>query len=202
MASDWPTLTEVKDYLGVGTASEDTQIGFLRVAAVDWIESYTGRAFWGATSGEQTAYYYARPPWVTPENRRVLRLFRDLNDANPTVTNGDGTSLTFSGADPEVLLYPTERGIGPWYELHLSSRKANFWTDVDAPIKIVGYLDHLGMPGPIFLACLKLCQHWYQGMHGGAGGANVVASRQTGLVVAPGEIPDEIYGMVEGYRRA
>lgn len=55
-------------------------------------------------------------------------------------------------------------------------------------------------PYELRMAVLLLCQYLYQSMFSGTGGETFIASRQTGLIVQPAEVPAHIRMMIDAWK--
>ena len=186
----YPTLAQVKARLGIGDTSEDTTITQVLNSAITTAEKYTGRLFVAATA---TREFRADAPYVTGDKRR-LNLFADLH-ALTTLTNGDGTVI----AALDYYLFPWE---APYYEVQLAVDSGLFFNSISQRISVAGNWGYSSTcPADVFQAIIDLAHYLYFGVHSGTGGANLQASRQTGLIVAPDQIPPKIVSVLDLYRR-
>lgn len=186
----YPTLAQVKTRLGIPDTTEDTTITQILNGAIDTAEKHCGRVFVAANA---TINYDAVAPYVT-KNKRVLHLFADLVSIT-TLTNGDGSVI----ASSDYRSWPFTT---PYYEIELDRRSGLIFTDATQPISVAGDWGYsASCPDAIFQAILDLCHYVYFGTHSGSGGANMQASRQTGMIVAPDVIPPKIEAVLDLFRR-
>jgi len=187
----YPTTTDLKAWLSIDGAGEDTELGKVVNGVIGFVERYTGRVF-VAAAGTRT--FEADAPYVNRDRRR-LNLLADLVSVT-TLTNGDGNVLSSS----DYTLYPQYGP--PYYEIQLDRRGVKVFQDSVQAISLLGSWGFSSScPAAVFEMILELCQFDYQALHSGSGGVNLIASRQTGLVVAPDAFPPRLREMLDQWRR-
>lgn len=88
----WPTLTDVKNYLGVTDASNDSYLTVQINGAIDSIERYCGRNFEAADLVES----HVNPDYSSTDNRNISLIINQppINSIT-SVKDGDGTDLEY-----------------------------------------------------------------------------------------------------------
>lgn len=181
------TSSDLKSYLGITSASDDTLLVLLIAQAQAYIESSTNRVF--EASADTTRHFDAwqdaassrytghRNPFyadtlagygvgaVLPERvggfgwQRTLYLDNDLCQIT-TIVNGDGTTVLASS-------YVTEpRNDPPYYALTLKESSGLVWTygaDVENAIAITGrWAYSLNAPADVKMATIELTSYLYR----------------------------------------
>lgn len=186
----YPTVTDVKTWLNISGATEDSELGFIVDGIKGFVEEYTGRVFVAAST---TKTFEACAPYVSGDKRR-LNLFTDLVSVT-SITNGDGSVLSAS----DYSLYPDA---APYYEIHLDRRGVRTWQSHVQAISIEGSWGYsAACPDSVFHVILELCQFAYNALHSGSGGPTLVSSRQTGMVVGPDTLPPRLRLALDQWRR-
>jgi len=184
------TAADVKTYLGVSGAGDDTLIGTLIDAAQAAIDTYTSRTFEAAA--DSTRYFDAAGEHIT---RGHLYVDGDLCQIT-TVTNGDSVVV----ASDEYTTMP--RNVTPFFGLRLLSNSNIIWTYTDEyinAITIVGrWAFSVTAPDDIAQACIRLASFYYRQKD--AQLADVTAI-EAGVVVSTPAMPAEVQMTLAKYRR-
>lgn len=191
----YPTTANVKTFLGVVGAGEDTLIGWLLEAAVAFVEKYCGHDF--VSQAGQTYEVVPEYPNLLA-GKRVL-LIRDVDlYAVTSVTNGDG--VVVAAGDYKLL----PRSGPPYYKIELDADSGLVWwrgSDGSGVVEIQGTTGYSSAcPDDVFLAILEIAAYEYRARQSGAGGVVTTATRQ-GIIVPPGSYPSYITDLLDPYRR-
>lgn len=191
----YPTVSDVKTYIGTASNTEDTLLEWLLAGAIAFVEKWTERNFVAAS--DQTIRVVPEYPNLLGRDRRKL-LIRDYDLAAVTsITNGDGEVL----AEADYLLRPPDGP--PYYCIEIYKWAGKCWTRgtvgyVEIEASSLGY--SATCPEDVFAAILALVAHLYRSRTSGASGPVSTATRQ-GLMIPPSTVPVDILQMLQPYRR-
>lgn len=192
----YPDLTDVRAYLGLGTAETDDDglIGTLLTDAIAFVEgpAGAGRVF-GATV-DSTRTYDA----LSDVDGRTLYVFDADLAAITTVVNGDGGTITASA-------YATEpRSDAPYYAITLKGSSGLSWTYEDDPegaINITGKWGYsTAVPGDIQQAVRRLAAWLYRQKDSSASGGDNIRVTEVGVII-PSAVPKDVMTTLIEYRR-
>lgn len=188
------TNTELKTYLGVTGAGDDTLLTNLISYAQKAIESYTGRVFEAAadttrkfTVGEDT-------------DEEILFFDEDLCAITSIITDADGSSpVTLTTA--EYVTQP--RNTTPYYAIKLLPSCAHSWTystDPQTGITVTGkWAWSTTVPNDIKHACTRLAAYFYRQKD--AGVYDTTAIPDAGVIQVPQGIPRDVQLILNPYVR-
>ena len=188
----YPVASDLQSWLGA--SATDAQMTTAVDAVVAFVEEYTGRRFVAAT---ETRYIPVRVPYV--RRKRELFLFDDLVSVS-SITNGDGSAVQVS----QYWLEGLARVPGPpFYKIQLYQTSGITWVAGDEErVTIAGDWGYsASCPDDVFEMILRMAQAEYMARQSGAMGQQVIGSRQTGIVMSPGAIPDDIMARLNSVRR-
>lgn len=140
-------------------------------------------------------WFYAQPPHVVQGGRRLI-FHEDL--AAGTFVSATVEGVTYGIDDVFVLRSPC----GDAYGLDVMRfGTLHRWTSRGSYITVRGRWKTTCYADAIKQLSLELGQYYYMAGQSGSGGETLVASRQTGLVIAEGKIPERILQRLGTYRR-
>lgn len=184
----WPSLTTIKQYLGITTTNDDAVLQLLADQAKTKIETFCGRRFVAQsmtrTYDEAYVDLYVRGD----------RLYLDDDVISITqITNGNGVIIDSA----DYVLEPVN--MTPKAIIRL--RGANAWIAwPDRDIEIVGLWGYSTIP-PLDVqhAYLRLIGYWYRQRD--AQVYDVTAFPETGQLIVPKGMPPDIVQDLTPYRR-
>jgi len=184
----YPTLSQVKAYMGVSGAGDDVPLAQILAGVVKQVESFCGRVFVAAAA---TRTFPVKPPYVY--NGLVLNLFADLV-AVTTLTNGDGDVI------PAAAYYLHEPNRVPYYQVRLLPESGYVFQSDGAgtAISLAGSWGYsTTCPEDVFLAIMEMCAD----AHGSrADGAGTQVSYQ-GTIIDKSKWGDNVLRVLEGRKR-
>lgn len=187
--TSYATVAELKTYLGISTATDDTLLADILTRTKAAIDAYTGRTF--LVSADTTKYLDA----CKDVDGRTLLLRSDCCGVT-TVTNGDTIVISST-------YYVTEpRNQTPYYGLTLKSSSGYTWTWNDDPENAITILGKWGYsetpPADIVQACLE----WAKQMYRGKDSQTIEAAyAEQGLVTVQPGIPKAVKVLLDPYRK-
>lgn len=189
----YPTLADLKTWMGVPDGTQDTPLTTANAAAIALIERETRRKFVAAAA---TRNFRVQDPWVK-RNNQVLNTFHEFT-ALTTLTNGDGVVIT--GA--QYWLWPPE---GPPYDqIELVPSAGLVFNDAASTTGRIAVNATWGfsadVPDDLRLAMLELGRALYESSKQGQGGQVVEVAK--GFQVIPAGLPQMVYAIVSNYIRA
>lgn len=198
-------LTELKRYLGITSASEDTLLGEIIDNVTREIATRTHRHFelesthGGGPPVTIHAHYFSPRRFVDGGNTLdaiTLNLNEDLYELT-SITNGDGVAISIS----DVTLYP-QNALPPYGQIRIKADKGIYWTgDHDASIVITGKWGYSQtVPGDIKQAALIMCKHYYEQRPGTSGLSAPVISAD-GVVIQSGSTMSDAMRILKSYIR-
>ena len=181
---------DVKAYLGIAEATDDTLITALVTRAQAAVNRFCNRVF-EATADSTRTFDASGPHIIGP----TLYLDRDLC-AITSITNGDGTTI----ASTKYVTLP--RNDTPYYGIKLKTNSGVLWTYVDdweGAISITGkWAYSLTAPADIVQATVRLAAFYYRQKDTPL---QDVTAIEAGVVIRPLAWPDDVRGLLAGYRR-
>ena len=184
---------DVKTYLGISGAGDDTLITALISRAQKAIDTYTQRTFEASADTERT-FDTSRDV-----DGPTLYLDEDLC-AITTITNGDGTEVT-------ATEYTTEpRNRTPYYAIRLLSSANVFWMqstttyDPEDAITVEGrWAFSTTAPADVVHACIRLAAYYYRQKD--AQVFDTTATPELGIITVPQGIPRDVELLLTPYRK-
>ena len=181
---------DVKAYLGIAEATDDTLITALVARAQAAIDRYCNRTFEAA--GNTTRTFDASGHHIIGS---TLYLDRDLCAIN-SITNGDGATV----APAKYVTLP--RNDTPYYGISLKTNSGVIWNYVDdweGAIEISGKWAYSeNAPADIVQAAVRLAAFYYRQKDTPL---QDVTAIEAGVVIRPLAWPDDVRGLLAGYRR-
>lgn len=184
------TTAELKEYLGIDGAGDDSLLDGIIDNAKGIIDRYCNRTF--EATADTTRYFDA----IYDVDGQYLVLDGDLS-AITTLTNGDGAVLTTAS-------YVTEpRNTTPYHRVRLKSASGKAWTyttDHEGAISIAGKWSYsVTPPDDIVHVCTRLAGYIYhQKDNAGELDRAVIAGNAT---ILPVQLPGDIRLMLAPYRK-
>jgi hypothetical protein len=183
-------LAEVKSYLGVQNATDDSLLTALMSRSSVAIDNHCGRTF--MASADSTRYFDA----IRDVQGRMLLLDTDLV-AITSITNGDGVAY-------QTTEYVTEpRNRTPYYAITLKTNVSRGWTYTDAPenaIAIVGkWAYSVAPPEDIKHACVRLVAYLYRQKDNSQDLDRTIIAGNT--TILPVDLPSDLTKFLAPYRR-
>lgn len=188
----YPNTAEVKTYLGISAGDDDALIAALLVDAQAIIENYTGRTI--LTTVTESRYYDA----IADVDGDTLYLRRDDDlYAVDTITNGDGVEVT----SDQYVLIPTSGP--PYYAIKIKSTASIAWTystyhenaiQVDADWT---YGENL----PDVEHALVRLTAWLYKQKDSSMPIDVPKVSASGVLIMPMDLPKDVKGILDRYRR-
>ena len=184
------SASDVKAYLGIAEALDDTLIGQLAARAQAAIDRYCNRTFEAAGNTTRT-FDASGHHMIGP----TLYLDRDLCAIN-SITNGDGTAI----ASTKYVTLP--RNDTPYYGIRLKTNSGVIWNYVDdweGAIEISGKWAYSeNAPADIVQAAVRLAAFYYRQKDTPL---QDVTAIEAGVVIRPLAWPDDVRGLLASYRR-
>ena len=183
------TTAELKEYLGIDGAGDDSLLDSMITHVQGIIDDYCNRAF---EASDTTRYFDA----IRDTNGNVLYLDRDLASIT-TVTNGDGAALN------ATTHYVTLDQSPPYWGLRLRTNAGTTWTyttDPERAIAIAGKWAYSATaPAAIKHAARRLAGYIYhQKDNAGELDRAVIAGNAT---IMPVQLPADIRLILAPYRK-
>lgn len=198
------TTAELKDFLDITDADDDTVLAQIIASAEDAIDNYTLRTF--EPKGPQAGHHAHK---FTP---LVRSRGGDLDDDEPrilwigdmdlceiqSVVNGNGVTIPSS----EYVTNPINHT--PWYAIALKRGSAYTWTytgnSPEGAVVVTGkYCYSLEAPEAVRMAMFKLCKAFYNGRADSTGDRDILTT--DGVVLAQNRIPADVTTLLRPYRR-
>lgn len=183
-----PTLAELKTYLGISGSSEDTALTQVKDSVQNLIERHTGRVF---AVNPTLREFDAERPYVSRDKRTLLF----YAEASGVVSLGNGCgAAALTTDDYDWLSLEADRG-EPYYGIRLRKHSSQRWMSCKSQRIGVNaaWNEFTGTNADsAFHLMLDMCQYFYKARSSGRGGALTVASRQTGIVVEPGDLEPQL----------
>lgn len=190
VAGIYANATDLKTYLNIDEATDDSLLDTLLAAAQQAIDSYCARVFEKST--DETRYFDA----YRDVEGRTLYLDRDLCSIT-TITNGDGVEV----AANEYVTEP--RNGAPYDRIRLLSSSSKSWTYITDPenaISIVGRWAYAtSAPDDISHACVRLAAYYYRQRD--AQVFDTTATPELGVITIPQGMPADVKILLDPYRR-
>lgn len=187
----YATTAELKTYLGISEATDDTLLGVLLAAAQVAIDAYCRQTFEAAA--DTTRYFDA----VRDVDGRKLLLDAPLA-AITTITNGDSVAVTTGQ-------YVTEpRNAAPYYALALKSNVAVAWTHTGTPENAISILGRwaysVSAPADIKQTTIRLAAYLYR-QKDNSGDLDRGIAIGGNAMLLPAQLPKDIQQLLRPYRR-
>lgn len=186
----YASAANLKVYLGISEATDDTLLGTLLTAAQAMIDAYCRQTF--EASADTTRYF-------DPTTQVVGRtLFLDAPLAAITsITNGDGSTIG------STLYVKEPRNETPWHQLTLKANATVNWNYTGAPenaITIVGkWAYSTTAPADIAQVTIRLAGYLYR-QRDNAGDLDRAIIGASGILL-PAALPKDIETLLRPYRR-
>jgi uncharacterized phiE125 gp8 family phage protein len=181
------TIAELKDYLGISTATDDSILTSLIERAQGVIEAYTGRKFEASTA---TRYFTNQ----SIEGRWLYLWGYDLLTVT-TLTNGDGTEI----AAANYRLEP--RNETPKWAIRLDEDYTWEFDDSDDEISIAGTWGYTATPpNDIVHATIRLTAFLYRQKDTSADIDRPFVTGD-GVTIMPSQIPNDVKAILDQYKR-
>lgn len=188
----YTSAANLKVYLGISEATDDTLLGTLVTAAQAMIDAHCRQTF--EASGDTTRYF---DPTCDADGP-TLRLDGPLC-AITSVTNGDGNAV----ASDKYVKEP--RNGTPWYALVLKANAGLAWTYTTTPensIAIVGkWAYSTTAPADIAQTTLRLAAYLYRQKDNQSGDLDRAINLGGGAMMMPAQLPSDIKTLLAPYRR-
>lgn len=153
-APDYVTTQQIKDYIGVSDALDDTQLAPLATAASRAVDVSTNRQFGKVTVA--TARTYRRPPYYSSDAGLWVLDVDDLYDVTGLLVAG--VAYASSGA---VVLPDNAPADGvPWRQLGWTSEPAYASAGVGSALVVTALWGWLAVPTQVVEACLLQAARW------------------------------------------
>lgn len=190
------SVADVKDYLDIESAGDDTLIEDLIEDAQQAIDTRTGRTF--EASADATRYFT-----VGVHTRgRTLFLDEDLCAITSIVTNADDGSGGTALADADYFTLP--RNDTPYYAIEIAKSSSEAWEYTDDPeagIEVTGrWAYSTEAPNDIRRACIRWASYFYRQKD--AQVFDTVAQPDLGIITIPQGIPADVERLLKPYVRA
>jgi uncharacterized phiE125 gp8 family phage protein len=181
------TIAELKDYLGISTATDDSILTSLIERAQGVIEAYTGRKFEASTA---TRYFTNQ----SIEGRWLYLWGYDLLSIT-TLTNGDDTEI----ASANYRLEP--RNDTPKWAIRLDEDTSWEMDDSDSEVSIAGTWGFSTTPPyDIKHACTRLAAFLYRQKDTSADIDRPMITGD-GVTIMPSSIPQDVKSILDNYKR-
>lgn len=184
----YPTLSNLKTYMGVSGSGEDTNLATALAGAIAYVEKECNMQFVQTT---ETRSFRVRYPYVFANGRKLETY--EWFDTVTAITNGDGVAITGYNLVPDN---------GPQYhavELHPGETRFNDGGS-GGKVQIAASWD-VDTPDDVFRAIMDVARLDYFGSKQGVSGVVQGSSRQSGMTVVPGEYPRNVMRVIELHRR-
>lgn len=192
------SAANLKVYLGITEATDDTLLGTLLGAAQAMIDTYCGQTF--EANADTTRRFYANSvDYGGHVDGRDLVLDAPLC-AITSVTNGDGVVVSASD-------YITEpRNATPYYALRLKNSSNLLWTyddDVETDtIAVVGeWAYSTSAPADVVHATTRLAAYLYRQKENQSGDLDRAVNLGGGVTLMPATLPSDIKTILAPYKR-
>lgn len=190
----YTSATDLKTYLGITAASDDTLLGTLIAQAQKAIDSFCRRTF--EASADSTRYFDAVAD-VSPD-RLTLYLDEDLCAAT-TVTNGDSTVVVAGNR----VFEPRNRT--PYYAIKIKPSSGLVWTyttDPENAISIAGkWAFSTTAPSDIVQATLRLAAWFYRQRDTSNDTFSSAILTPSGVTILPADMPKDVQAILKQYVR-
>lgn len=189
--ADYCTLEQVKNYLHIGSNSDDALLAGLISTASALIDDRCGR-FFSAQVG--TRYYDAIGPHVAGH---MLLLDEDLLSVTQIV-NGDGSLVPID----KVMLRPINRL--PYFGISIRQESGIRWTYDDNPegaIAVTGTWGHSASPPPAVQHATMRLTVWLYRQRDMGGEAIDLEVSERGVSVAPARLPQDVMDILHPFVR-
>ena len=191
------TTAELKTYLDITSSSLDTLLGVLLDNAQSVINNYCDRDF--APSAASSKYFDAD---VDVDGMTLWLGDEDLASTDDlAITNGDGVAVDVSS---EIAYRP--RRLTPYYAIDLLPSSSKAWTgksngdDIDA-IQVYAWWGYSKTaPENIEQALYRLASFMFR-QRSSSSDVDKPLVLDTGMVLMPSEMPNDVRQMLTGYRR-
>lgn len=198
-------LAELKRYLGITSASEDTLLGELIDNVTQEITTRTKRHFelesthGGGPPVTIHAHHFSPRRWVDGGNTLdaiTLNLNQDLYELT-SITNGDGVAIPTAN----VTLLP-QNSLPPYGQIRIKANVGVYWTgDHDASIVVTGKWGYSQtVPHDIQQAALIMCKHYYEQRPGTSGIPAPIMSAD-GVAIQSGSTMSDAMRILKSYVR-
>ena len=185
----YATVTELKQYLGATTTTDDALLQSLLDRVTKRIEVYTRRVFEAATA---TRYY--EPDALV---NGVLWLDDDLVSIT-TLSNGDSDATEIES--DEYWLMPRNAGPPYWGIRLLSAADSSWEWDTDCWVSVLGTWGYCASPpADVVHATLRWGQYCY--LQKDAPVFETIAMPEAGIIAIPQGIPADVVEILKPYRR-
>jgi hypothetical protein len=183
----YATVSEVKAYLGIATASDDTLLNDLVSRAQSIIDNYTGRVF----EAETAIRYYTRDD----VDGAYLLFYGDDLLSVTTLTNGNGEVI----ASANYRLEP--RNATPKYSIKLLNGVYWEFDDSNSEISVAGLWGYTATPpGDIAHACVRLTAFLYRQKDTSADIDRPLVTGD-GVTIMPSGLPQDVKSLLDKYKR-
>lgn len=183
----YPTISDLKTFLGVSGTSEDGLLTDLLAGAVGLAERMCGRKF--VPSTETRKFRSARH--LTERGKR-LNLFCDLVSVT-TLTNADDVVISAS----DYMLIDLA---APYYAIRIHSTSPYVFQGVVRDyVTVAGSWGFAACPDAVFSAIVEIAATAYRQRVSGS--APVGVAQGSGVLLAPAALPPLAIKQLEGYRR-
>ena len=188
------TAAQVKTYLGVSGAGDDTLIGDLITRAQAWIDSYTGRTFEASTNSTRR--------FTVNEDTDGAWLYFDEDIASiTTVTNLADATSTQTISSTEYVTFP--RNQTPYVAIRIldsASKEWDYSADPEMGVTVAGkWAYSTAAPNDIVHGCVRLASYLYRQKDSQV--FNTTSFPEAGVVETPGDMPPDIAKILDQYRR-
>ena len=193
----YTTVANLRTYLNVDSATDDTLLASLIARAQKAIDSYCGHTFEAAA--DSTRYYTVG----IDTDGDTLYLDEDLcqiGTSGSIITDADATSpvtLTVS----EYIFHPRNRT--PYHAIELLDTSSNDWTYTNDPHKGISVTGRFAWsvtaPDDIVHACTRLAAYFYKQKD--AGVFDTTAIPDAGIIQVPQGIPQDVKIILNNYRK-
>ena len=201
VGSDWSavptyaTVAELKTYLGITGATDDTLLTSLLARAQKAIETYCGRIF--EASADATHNF------VVGEDTDgdCLWFDDDLSQITSVITDADGASPVTLVRNTDYITQP--RNTTPWYGLKMLGSSNNFWDytgNAEMGVTVTGRWSYsVTPPQDIIHANIRLAGFYYRQKD--AQVFDTTAIPDAGVITIPQGIPKDVQLILQPYRR-
>lgn len=192
--SDYCTVADLKTYLGITGAADDTLLTNLLSRAQKAIEVYTGRVFKCAADTTRK--------FIVGQDTEGDTLYfdEDLCQVTSVSNDADGTPRALT-KDTDYVTLPRNRT--PWYGFKILTSTSEFWDYTDDPetgVTVTGrWAYSITPPDDIVHACIRLAGYFYRQKD--AGVFDVTAIPDAGVIQIPQGIPRDVKVILDGYRK-
>lgn len=187
--------SDVKTYLGLTGADDDTLLAALVTRAQKWIDDYTGRVFESSTTATTRRFTVGKHT-----DGRMLFLDEDLSSVTAVVNLADA-SATQTISATEYVTHPRNRT--PYYALELLGSSNKSWDYADDPemgITVSGRWGYsTSAPADIVHACVRLAGYMYRQKDAQVYDTTIVPG--SGEMIIPKGIPLDVKQILDPYRQ-